>query len=191
MIQYLNEHEVIFTILLSFVAVGVSVVAIVISLRLGKNQLKVALFEKRYELYWFIEEFMDIWDFSLRNTLENDASFMFLFLSHYGDSEVVKSIEPPIDHYFWLEEIGKNYNKDLDKFKKISLIFDIDEKNIEMLSDSYIQFWTGCQNLALTQNTWLSTNTLQSHKDNFQAELNKFDKTAKRMKEQVTLKGIR
>ena len=90
---YLGQYEVIFTIILSALTIFISAVAIRISLSIGRNQLKVDLFEKRYELYSFVMNFLDKWDFVLkREIIENNRDLYICdFLNYYcNHNELMK-----------------------------------------------------------------------------------------------------
>jgi len=166
------------------IPIAVSIIAIGISISLSRKQQKIALFEKRYELFSFADQFVRSWFIRLQ-ILTDEDDILRLFTHSYTSEKIQENSE----YKLW-QEVAEKHRNDLELFSKIPLLFKIDDKHLAPLLASYAHFYIEWSEVVLKNKdmSFPECDFVQA-RNAFYEELQTFDQAGiiKKLKREVTL----
>lgn len=149
MIEWLNLNEGITNILLSIISLIIAFIAIIISVLTAKRQNKIALFEKRYEVYNRFSELIQMAEIVSHKALTSKEKLRLYNFSFFGvkneSSNIGQEISKIDDKLSIIDSRDEKYKKfsdmKIEKAKKKSVLdYSILVKDEVLLSKSKLLF---------------------------------------------------
>lgn len=136
------ENTTILSNISTFVGAFISCVAIVLSVKLSKEQYKISQYENRKKIYDFLKEFKDNWLFYIDNSLERkDRSFIIAlngFLDDEKEALLLNIFSNDENNKSQLNDImfsmEKYYNYQQDRLNEVGIYYNFSKKDNQIIS---------------------------------------------------------
>ena len=136
------ENTTILSNISTFVGAFISCVAIVLSVKLSKEQYKISQYENRKKIYDFLKEFKDNWLFYIDNSLERkDRSFIIAlngFLDDEKEALLLNIFSNDENNKSQLNDImfsmKKYYNYQQDRLNEVGIYYNFSKKDNQIIS---------------------------------------------------------